>query len=65
MCHKVVIEDQVENTKFANKKLKKSAFSACNLIAISKPLNKNLKPTASLIAVSTLLRYIELYGSAT
>ena len=64
MCHKVVTEDQVEDAKFAKKKLKKSAFSTCTLIAVSKPLDKNLKPTASLIAVSILLWYIELFGFA-
>ena len=35
MCLKVVIEDHVENTKFAQEKLKKSAFSTCALIATS------------------------------
>ena len=32
MCLKVIIEDQVENTKFAQEKLKKNTFSACTLI---------------------------------
>ena len=37
MCLKVVIEDHVENTKFAQEKLKKIAFSTCAVIATSIP----------------------------
>ena len=37
MCLKVVIEDHIENTKFAQEKFKKSAFLACALIATSIP----------------------------
>ena len=33
MCLKVVIGDQVEDTKFAQEKLKKNTFSACTSIA--------------------------------
>ena len=33
MCLKVVIEDQVEDTKFAQEKLKKNTFSTCTSIA--------------------------------
>ena len=32
MCLKVVIKDQVEDTKFTQEKLKKSAFLACTSI---------------------------------
>ena len=67
MCFKAVIEDRVEDIKFAKEKLKKSAFSACTLIAIlmpldsslnttSIPIDRSLKPIASSIAVSTLPR---------
>ena len=33
MCLKVVIEDQVEDTKFAQEKVKKNTFSTCTSIA--------------------------------
>ena len=32
MCLKVVIEDQVKDTKFAQEKFKKNTFSACTSI---------------------------------
>ena len=34
MCLNVVIEDQFEDAKFAQEKLKKSAFSACTLLDV-------------------------------
>ena len=33
MCLKVVIEDQVEDTKFAQENVKKNTFSTCTSIA--------------------------------
>ena len=54
MCLKVVIEDQIEDTKFAQEKFKKSAFSTLfqhvpqyQLDTTSIPLDRSLKPTAS------------------
>ena len=35
MCLNVVIEDQFEDEKFTQEKLKKSAFSACTLLDVN------------------------------
>ena len=41
MYLKVVIEDQVEDTKFAQEKFKKNTFSACTSIVVLIPLDRS------------------------
>ena len=75
MCLKVVIEDQIEDTKFAKEKFKKNTFSAYTLIEVSIVTRQKLKLNVSsitsrqieilfLIEVSIIAsRQIELCGS--